>query len=170
MVTTKDGYMPGFARIAITLVQQASLYIKAPGEANTGQEIPIAIYTRQGYQPVEKTAVYAIRWNALPAPLPVENGTATQILKPQPPYATEAEKYAALATKEGIFIDYTDSNGQVFHAFNEAGRYTLVAIKDGYSPAFTTINIRPYRLTNPKKLEEAKPTTLQSITGTKKVK
>ncbi len=165
LMTTKDNYMPGFARLTITLAVAKALFIKAPGEANTGQEIPIAVYTRQGYQPVENAAVYAIKWEILSAPMPIENGTATQILKPQPPYTTEAEKYAALAAEEGIFIGYTDGNGQVFHTFDEAGRYTLVVIKDGYTPAFTTINIGQYRVMNLKKPEEAKTAILQSTLG-----
>ena len=164
LVATKEGYKPGLARIIITLAAPAALVIKAPREAHIGQRVTIAVYTRQGGRPVEGAAVYALKWNVAPSPVPVENGTVTQVLELQPDYATEADKYAAMAREDGEFIGHTNSSGQVFHAFDEVGRYTLVAIEDGYVPAFTGINIKAYGVANPQQIEEVEP-VVQSTSG-----
>lgn len=158
LVTTKDGYEPGFAHIVITPVESTALHIKAPAVAAMGQSVTINVTERNTDNPVAGASVYALKWNAMPAPIPTDNGTATQILTVQPTYAAEADKYAAMAQDAGFLIGSTDSNGQVSYTFNDAGRYTLVAIKDGYKPDLTTIDIRADNMQNPERIERLQPT------------
>jgi hypothetical protein len=41
----------------------------------------------------------------------------------------------------GIFIGYTDNNGQVIYAFAEGGDYLLTARKENYTPGFAKITV-----------------------------
>jgi uncharacterized GH25 family protein len=121
LVAVKDGFIPGFAQIAIKPLKE--LAIRAPDVAGVGQLVTITVYEKYIGIPVPGAAVWAVDVNNL------EDET------------NDAEAYASLAEKYGEFLGWTDRNGNVFHRFNEAGRYVLVAVKHGLIPGFDRITI-----------------------------
>ena len=140
-MAVKDGYRPGFSRISITLSMVRVLAIRAPRVAEVGQEVTIKVVERHVHQPVARAEVYAVKVgeaNEVTEPSEV----SMVIIKADSTDSAEAEQYLALAKQREGFIGLTDSNGKISHEFKEAGRYVLVAIKDGFRPGFARIGIK----------------------------
>jgi hypothetical protein len=134
LIAVKPGYLPGFARINIWPVVKA-LGIKAPDTAEVGEEVTIGVFERGTGEPVENAGVWA---------LSRENATIVkeEMARLQEETATVDDiDYEELVGIYGEFIDWTDENGEVSHAFDETGRYVLVAVKRGYFPGFRVIRI-----------------------------
>ncbi|MCX6005164.1 MAG: hypothetical protein NT082_05780, partial [Chloroflexi bacterium] len=53
----------------------------------------------------------------------------------------EAQALMVQSKDQPVLLGYTSNNGELQYTFSEAGRYTLVAYKDGYLPGGTRINI-----------------------------
>jgi len=123
LVAVKDGLIPGFAQIAIKPLK--ALAIRAPDVARVGQLVSITVVEKYIGVPVPKAGVWAVDVKD------IQNDT------------NNAEAYVSLAEKHGHFLGWTDRNGNVFHRFREAGRYVLVAVKDGLIPGFDRITILP---------------------------
>jgi len=136
LAALKDNYAPGIVRISITLASQRMLGIKAPRTAEVGRPVTITVVERHTQEPVAKAGVYALKMGEIVSSQPVE-----ETIEPEADYVSEAEKNATLVRQKGVFVGYTDRNGEVVHSFDETGRYLLVAIKDGYTPGFTHIAI-----------------------------
>ena len=123
LVAVKDGFVPGFAKIAIKPLR--ALAVRAPDVAGVGQLVTITVVEKYIGIPIPKAGVWAIDVN--------DTKDATN----------DAEDYASLAEKFGQFLGWTDRNGNVFHRFTEPGKYILVAVKDGLVPGFAKITILP---------------------------
>lgn len=128
LVAAKDGFIPGFAKITIKSLR--ALAIRAPDVAWVGQPVTIKVIENHVHKPVPRAAVFAIN------------------LKDVVNETDDAEAYAEMAKDRGYFIGLTNRNGEVVHRFREAGRYVLVAIKDGFMPGFARIGIRPLQPTS----------------------
>jgi uncharacterized GH25 family protein len=76
LVATKDGFIPGFTRLTVTLAAKKGLNIKAPGSAEVSKPVTFTVYERYTQQPVAGAAVYAQKLTAVTIP-PVT-------VKPQP--------------------------------------------------------------------------------------
>jgi hypothetical protein len=117
-----------------TRPQPKALGIKAPWVAQMGEEVSIGVYDRRNERPVNKAGVWAL------------TREAAQALKAEVAELREADAeidYEALVSLKGIFLGKTNEDGLVKHAFDEPGRYLLVAVKKGYFPGFRRIAIRP---------------------------
>jgi hypothetical protein len=119
LVAVKDGYAPGFAVIAI----KHALAVKAPEIALVGQQVTISVTERCTQMPVALAGVWAINMNDIVVDV------------------EDAEIFASIAETLGEFLGWTDNTGNIYHAFNEAGRYVLVAVKAEYIPGFTKISV-----------------------------
>jgi hypothetical protein len=134
LIAVKADYLPGFARINIWPTIKA-LGIKAPATAQVGEVITITVFERGTGALVEAAGVWALsRENA--------EIVKEEVSRLQEETATvEDIDYESLVGIYGEFIGWTNENGEVTHAFDEAGCYVLVAVKQGYFPAFRVIRI-----------------------------
>jgi hypothetical protein len=123
LVAAKDGFIPGFSKMTITPVK--ALAIRAPEMVRVGQPVTMQVMEQHVHLPVPRAAVFAINTSQLPSE------------------AEDTEAYAELAKRRGYFIGLTDGRGIVSHRFREAGRYGLVAIKEGFQSGFAKISVAP---------------------------
>lgn len=155
LVAVKDGYIPGFARIGITLTMKRALAIKAPKTAGINQLVTMKVVERHIDKPVSGADVYAVRVltvdttsvkpnNANITAIDKELLEAGEIIVESDNItdAVKIEKYSALVREKGYHIGQTDENGEITHRFARDGRYILVAVKDGFIPGFARIVIR----------------------------
>lgn len=113
-----------------------ALSIRAPRVAPVGREVTIGVFEQGSGEPVEGAFVFALsRDNA-------EAFKAEMATLSEDNTVTAADKdYKALADVYGELIGITGNNGEVYHAFDEAGWYLLVAVKPGCLPGFAPIRI-----------------------------
>ncbi len=156
LIATKDGYIPGFAKMVVKEKdesdQKLRLILQAPASAPAGQQITIKVTGGSSGQAVENATVSAIKTGPMlppvvkPVPVPVENGTATQmVISQQAPIMIDAEKEAALAGRLGkreIVLGSSNSAGEVVYTFTDPGTFMLLARKSGYLPGARRINIQ----------------------------
>ena len=156
LVATKDSFIPGFARLQVQQVKEDGhklrLNLQAPASSPAGQQVTIKVTCGVSGQAAENATVCAIRIpNALPptikpAPVPAENGTATQmVIGQQAAIIIDAEKEDALAGRLGkkeIMLGISNSAGEVTCTFNDPGMYMLLVRKAGYLPGARRINIQ----------------------------
>lgn len=138
LAAIKDGYLPGFARIAInSSVGPKALVIKAPAEAIIGEQVSIGVREKRSGEAVAQASIYALR---------LENMDTTNglMFRADPPSTdiTARDKFTASVKSRGSNIGSTDSNGILIYRFPSGGHYLLVAIKDGYAPDFARIYIK----------------------------
>jgi len=114
--------VPGISSITVNPLKEMA--IKGPATALTGQTCEFIVSDKESGQPVQGAGVWAWR-NQDPSVLS----------------STENDLVSVITTK-GIFLGWTNSQGQVFHAFSEAGSYQLLATQQGYKPAFSKIAIQ----------------------------
>lgn len=134
LLAVKPDYLPAFRPIHIGTVPTA-LVIRAPRTAPVGEEVTIGVFERGTGEPVEGAGVWALsRDNALAL------NEEMAVLREDAVSVADTD-YEALVRIYGEFIDFTDENGEVHHAFDEAGWYLLVAVKPGCYPGFASIRI-----------------------------
>jgi hypothetical protein len=137
LIATKDGYIPGFARMQVKAQgPKARLNLKAPAPISAGQQAIIGVTDSISGQATENATVYALK---------VEKN---KDIKPMPPAANSSKAVIGLAggdadkaRQNGVLVGSTDSAGQVSYSFPTAGQYFLAAFKAGYIPANARINI-----------------------------
>jgi hypothetical protein len=153
LVTAKDGFIPGFARLQVKEGGSKNrLILQTPASSPAGQQVTIKVTYGISGQVVENATVSAFKTvNQLPptikpAPVPSENGTATQmIIGRQAPIMIDVEQEDALAGRLGkkeIILGSSNSAGEVTYTFNDPGTYMLLVRKDGYLPGARRINIQ----------------------------
>jgi len=156
LLATKDGYVPGFARLQVKQItedeQKLRLTLQAPASSPAGQQITIKVTNGSSGQAVDNATISAFKTpNELPpiirpAPQPVENGTATQmIIKQQAPIVLDTEQEDTLTGRLGkreIVLGSSNSAGEVFYTFTDPGMYMLLVRKNGYLPGARRINIQ----------------------------
>jgi len=153
LVTAKDGFIPGFARLQVKGGDSKTrLILQAPTSSPAGQQVTIKVTYGISGQAVDNATVSAFKTanllppNIKPAPVPAENGTSTQmIIGRQAPIMIDAEQEDALAGQLGkkeIILGRSNSAGEVTYTFNDPGTYMLLVRKGGYLPGARRINIQ----------------------------
>jgi len=156
LIATKDGFIPGLARLQVKQVteggQKLRLNLQAPASSPIGQQVTIKVTYGISGEAVENATVSAFKTaNRMPpiikpAPVPTENGTATQmIIGQQSSIMIDAEREDALAGRLGkreIILGSSNNTGEVSYIFNDPGTFMLLVRKDGYLPGTGRINIQ----------------------------
>ena len=108
-----------------------TLVIRAPQVAYVDQEVTIGVFEQGTGAPVGGAFVFALSRDNAEA-FQAEMATLREDT------ATDADgvDYQSLAETYGELIGITGNNGEVYHAFDEAGWYLLLAVKGGYYPGF----------------------------------
>jgi hypothetical protein len=121
LVAFKAGFVPAISQIKVIPLKEMA--IKGPETAYTGQTCEFTVYETNGGGVVAGAGVWAML-NQNQAELSNLDDNAVDMI-----------------IQKGIFLGWTNNQGQVFHAFDKPGKYLLVATKQGYKPAFSKISI-----------------------------
>ena len=152
LVAVKEGYIPGYAPIAIKTMPDA-LAIEAPRWSPVGQEVTMTVFQKRTLEPVKDAGVWALTRDEAEA------------LKQEVTSIREASDntaevdYESLVSVHGFFLGTTHGNGELMYTFNEEGGYLLVAVKKGYIPGFTFISIRAPQTDEAPQTNDAPETT-----------
>ena len=117
-----------------------ALAIIAPWVTAVGQETSMRVFLRADQEPFPGAGVWALTRDAADA----LRAEVDSFQKAGSAAAVSAD-YEAMVSARGIFLGRTGADGRLYHTFEEAGRYVLVAVKGGYHPGFTGINVREVR-------------------------
>ncbi len=135
LAAVKKHYFPGFTGINIGTLPRA-LGIEAPRRAPVGEDVTITVFQRRTEEAVEGAGIWALSREE--AEVLKEEMKA---LREDTSVAAEEKDYESLVDIHGDFLGRTDEDGQLTHAFAEAGGYLLVAVKRGYVPGFSPIGV-----------------------------
>lgn len=113
-----------------------SLAIVAPRIARESQEISMRVFLRWDQEPFEGAGVWAFTRDQAEIMKEEVRKLAEDQSTP-----VEQKDYEALAGIHGTFIGTTNRDGRVYYSFENKGTYLLAAVKRGYFPGFTTIQI-----------------------------
>ena len=102
LVATKDGYIPGFSRLTVTLAARTGLNIKAPGSVEVNKAATISVTERYTGQPVAKAAIYGRIITTLNLP-PVTTAPPAKLVQPQ----VTASSSAAVSVSQPQVISAT---------------------------------------------------------------
>jgi hypothetical protein len=132
LVAVKQGYAPDFSRLFVREV----LAITAPESALVNEEVELSVYIRGSEEPVSEAGVWAIK-------VEKAGGIKGKLAELRQIYKENFQEsnWEEVLDEKAITLGDTDENGQVTHAFSEAGRYVLVTVKKGYVPGFSVIAI-----------------------------
>jgi hypothetical protein len=119
-VTNAD-FRNGNSNIRNASVTEDNLVIKAANRAELKTTVSISVVDGDN-EAITKAAVYVVD----SADIRSGNGN-------------RAADYADLAEDEGKLIGKTNSNGVITYKFTTEGNYSLIALKDGYTPAIHEI-------------------------------
>jgi hypothetical protein len=135
LAAVKKHYFPGFTGINIGM-RPKGLGIEAPQRAPVSEDVTMTVFQRRTEEPVQGAGIWALsRENA--EVLREEMKALHEDIS----IAAEEKDYESLVDIHGDFLGRTDEDGQLVHAFTEAGGYLLVAVKKGYLPGFSPIGI-----------------------------
>jgi hypothetical protein len=150
LVAIKTNFDPGFAFMKVT--SRLPLHLRAPDTARTGETITMTVTEPDG-QGVSRVVMFAIPLQNT-ADGSITNSNYDQLLEDAEMYAeildnpdaeaklkADIQAYDRIMNMKRYFIGFTDRNGQLNHAFDEAGPYLLIAAKRGYVPDFHVIRI-----------------------------
>jgi hypothetical protein len=132
LVAFKRGYLPGYTGIAIKNAPKA-LAIEAPRTAPIGEPATIAVSERPGGDKVKDVGVWAL------TPAQAEQ-LRTRLAAGRLAESATID-LESVAGGFGIFLGRTNGNGELRYTFDKAGRYVLVAVKQGYIPGYTNIGV-----------------------------
>jgi len=113
-----------------------TLAMSGPGVAPVGKEVTITVTDRQTGEPVQGAGVWLVT-HGRPGPAA---RAASPIEGSDVPIASQAVN--CLIGVHGELIELSDENGQVQWTPEQPGVHLLVAVKDGYQPAFGAIAVR----------------------------
>jgi hypothetical protein len=116
---------------------KGALAIVAPRMTFVGQEISMTTFLRANQEPFPGAGVWALTQEEADG-LRAEMET----LREEGDNTVMETDFEALVDIRGMFLGRTNGDGKLYHSFNEAGRYHLVAAKKGYLPGFTGMNVR----------------------------
>jgi uncharacterized GH25 family protein len=156
IMAVKDDYLSVRHKIVVTLAGVDSLAIKVPDSAQVNEQVVITALDRSTGATVSGASIYAMK--GMNGTGQVNRNTVqsqnqvtvqSNALTDKPLLSTESKKTGMNVTypsvdevkESGIFLGDADDNGQVFYSFDNAGQYSIVAIKDDYNPGFGDINI-----------------------------
>ncbi|MFC1861418.1 hypothetical protein ACFLYL_04015 [Chloroflexota bacterium] len=102
------------------------LGISAPDAMFVGQPVPIKVYDQMTNRPVSWAGVWALDLDGM------QDGQDLSLL-------------ADMARDSGDFLGWTNENGYIipYPRFIDTGMYLLVAMKQGWNPAFITMEVKP---------------------------
>ncbi|MFC1860601.1 hypothetical protein ACFLYC_03420, partial [Chloroflexota bacterium] len=116
------------------------LAIIAPWVTFVGRETSMRVFLRADQEPFPGAGVWALTRDAADT-LKAEINS----LREADGAATLSADFEAMVNARGIYLGRTGADGRLYHTFEEAGRYVLVAVKGGYHPGFTGIKVREIR-------------------------
>jgi hypothetical protein len=134
----KDGYSAGIVRLNVKGEEQGRLQMKVPGSAAVSENVTITVFDRKNNKPVEGAAIYILKSAAVPPVASTDNATGKpkNSIKPVIANVDENEVIA-----KGMLVGKTGTGGKIIYSFIEAGRYFIVASKEGYNPELARIEI-----------------------------
>ena len=163
IVATKDGFGPGLALLTVKPALK-QLAIKAPAKAEVHQPVTITVFERNNEVPVPGADLWAVR---LPVTDADSTSTTSEIdVQSLTDRITEAsdEDATDLLRKYAIYLGQTGDDGELDYAFQQTGRYLLIAVKSGYIPGFKQITIVPQKalaIKAPRQAEVGHPVTIK---------
>jgi hypothetical protein len=107
-----------------------ALIIKVDNTVELGQPVTITVVSRRSNETIAGATVYAIKTSGRVGPADPAN------------YTTLNSEFEALTESDGISIGKTGSDGTVSATLAVAGRYLLIATKDGFIPGFARLNVK----------------------------
>lgn len=131
LVALKDGYLPGYSRLAVREV----LAISAPKKAAPGDGVTVTVTQKGTTDPVSGAGVWAIDF----ANAKALKDKVLALRQANKGNLNNADWDSALSSL-AISLGTTDANGQVTHSFDK-GRYLLITTLKGCVPAYTGIAI-----------------------------
>jgi len=137
LVTWKSGYRPGFAPLTVRALPQV-LAIRAPRMARIGDNIDMTICGRFTQQPIVGADVWAVSWDQTET----LSELSADIRATGEAGLVQADAESIMRSMGATYLGESGNNGQLTCSFDHAGRYILVAFKDGYWPGFGWIIIR----------------------------
>lgn len=114
-----------------------ALAIIAPWVTPVGQEMSIRVFLRANQEPFGGAGVWALTREDAEA-LKLEMAA----LREDASFAAEEPDHEALLNSYGTFLGRTGTDGRLYHTFEEAGSYVLVAFSAGYAPGFTRVRVK----------------------------
>ncbi|MCX5994273.1 MAG: hypothetical protein NT177_08705 [Chloroflexi bacterium] len=107
-----------------------ALMIKVENTIQAGQPATITVLSRSSNETIAGAPVYAIKTGGKVVPAGPGNSTATD------------GEFEALMKPAGILIGTTGIDGTVSATLAVAGRYLLIATKDGFIPGFARLQVK----------------------------
>ena len=157
LVTWKQGYRPGFAAHIVRSVPKV-LGIRAPHTASVNQDVTMTAFERNTYAPVSGADIWAFSWDQSES---VRGALSDSNIKAMEGVESPELDYESIVNSlGGMYLGETGNNGELVCAFDNAGRYLLVVLKDGYWPGFGQITIKELQ---PVKTTEIERLNVQSI-------
>lgn len=140
IIAVKEGYLPGRARTKVQPEIPANILgIKGPSSADLGEEIIFTVIERSSGSVIAGAEVYAFNlalgWGTL------DEDKLSRFRFELGSYGDMATEIETLIDEYGEELGTTDENGQVTAVFTTAGRYVIVATKDGYIPGISHIAV-----------------------------
>ena len=118
-------------------LSRGALAIIAPWTVPVGKEFTVRAFLRENQEPFPGAGVWAINQDTDQA-LKEELSQLRQDYGP-----TDEEKdYESILNVHGIFLGRTGGDGRLACTFEQAGKYILVAARNGYLPGCTHITAR----------------------------
>ena len=131
LVSAKDSYVPAYRFISI--VDDYALTIVSPKRADIGDNVTFTVKVRCLGTPVEGVELYGLNLN---------NATDTAIQEGNlKDIQSRIDEISEIVTGDGFYMGSTNENGQCMYQFTEQGRYLVVGVEEGYTPAITYISI-----------------------------
>jgi len=167
IVATKDGFGPGLARFSVKTQFLGRLKIEAPARAPVNELVEMRVVNKNDGQGVAGADVWAIGW-PFPCALtetaspPGDIQTALEALR-----EGDVEDVEGLLSACGFYLGPTGDDGSLEYAFEEVGRYVLVATKDGYVPGIRLITVvadKALAVRGPRMAEVDEVVTFTSVT------
>lgn len=167
IVATKDGFGPGLGRLAVKTQFLGRLKIEAPARAPVNELVEMKVVNKNDGQGVAGADVWAISLphacaltdKAIPAD---EVKTALEGLR-----LADVEDLEGFLSAYGFYLGPTGDDGSLEYAFEEVGRYVLVATKDGYVPGVKRITVvadKALAIRGPRMAEVGEVVTFTSVT------
>ena len=114
-----------------------ALGIHAPRVVLASQEITMTVLERGTHSPVAGAGIWAISWDS-----GKELRSEVSDIRTNIEIAPEEYDYESLCDLYGEFLGRTDNSGKLNHTFDDAGKYMLVTVKNGYYPGFAQLTVR----------------------------
>ncbi|MFA5400988.1 MAG: hypothetical protein WC359_11140 [Dehalococcoidia bacterium] len=111
-------------------VKKHALTIKVDNPVVVGQPVTITVLSRPSHETIAGAPVYAIKTENRVGPAGTDN------------YTTLVGEVEALMESNGTLLGTSGSDGRLIATVSEAGRYILIATKDGYTPGFARLQAK----------------------------